>query len=213
MVRSGAETAYVEGIFTLPPAYQEALAPLLTGEGVEGNDPTTLLLAREVRVNGRNICRVNGRAVTLSFMTEVSENMVDIHGQGEHLSLLRPRAHLPLLDAYAGLEAERRTLAREVSQLRKVEAELVALKRDARNIAQRIDMLEFQVREIDAANLAEGEEEEVRAGRGAAVAARRGRRDAGCRGPVKPGRASGGPAGTPGRDESALAGAPAGAGV
>lgn len=165
MVRAGSETAYVEGIFSLPPEYQEAIAPLLTAEGVEGNDPESLLLAREVRVNGRNISRVNGRAVTLSFMREVSEQLVDIHGQGEHLSLLRPRAHLPLLDAYAGLVEERRALAREVRQLRKVEAELATLRRNARNIAQRIDMLEFQVAEINAAMLEVGEEEELRAER------------------------------------------------
>lgn len=162
MVRADCETAYVEGIFNLPPHYAEAIAPLLAEEGVESGDPDTLLLAREVRVNGRNICRVNGRAVTLNFMSDVSEALVDIHGQGEHLSLLRPRSHLPLLDAYAGLQEERRELTREVRALRKIEQELADLKHNARNIAQRIDMLEFQVSEIDAARLEIGEEEELR---------------------------------------------------
>ena len=165
MVRAEAETAYVEGIFALSTEHRERIAPLLAEEGVEGNDPDTLLLAREVRVNGRNISRVNGRAVTLTFMREVSEQLVDIHGQGEHLSLLRPKAHLPLLDAYGGLGAERRALAREVSALRKVQSELERLQRDARNIAQRIDMLTFQVEEIEVAHLEPGEEEELRAER------------------------------------------------
>ena len=165
MVRSGCETAYVEGVFTLPPPFKEAIAPLLAEEGVEGDDPDSLLLAREVRVNGRNIGRVNGRAVTVTFMREVSERLVDIHGQGEHLSLLRPRAHLPLLDAYGDLEAERQALAKEVRALRKIRKELDELRRNARNIAQRIDMLQFQVEEIDAARLEVGEEEKVRAER------------------------------------------------
>lgn len=162
MVRAERETAYVEGIFTISPTYREKIKPLLEEEGVEGDDADSLLLAREVRVTGRNICRVNGRAVTLGFMREVSEGLVDIHGQGEHLSLARPRSHLPLLDAYAGLEGERESLSREVAQLRRVEQELKELKRNARNIAQRIDMLEFQVSEIDAARLQAGEEDELR---------------------------------------------------
>lgn len=162
MVRSGRETAYVEGVFTLSPPFREAIAPLLAEEGVEGDDPDTLLLAREVRVNGRNIGRVNGRAVTVTFMREVSEGLVDIHGQGEHLSLLRPRSHLPLLDAYGGLQEEQRSLAQEVRALGKIRKELAELKRNARNIAQRIDMLQFQVEEIDAARLEVGEEEQVR---------------------------------------------------
>ena len=165
VVRAGCDTAYVEGIFELPPAFQEAVAPLLAREGVDSGDPTSLLLAREIRVEGRNICRVNGRAVTLSFLSEISEQLVDIHGQGEHLSLLRPRAHLPLLDAYAGLREEQRALAREVTELRRLENQLLELRRNARNIAQRIDMLEFQVTEIDAAMLEPGEEEELRAER------------------------------------------------
>lgn len=165
MVRADCETAYVEGIFTLPGWYQENIASLLAEEGVDEGDAHTLLLAREVRVNGRNICRVNGRAVTLGFLREVSEGLVDIHGQGEHLSLLKPRSHLPLLDAYAGLQAEQQALAREVKALRDVEKELAELKRNARNIAQRIDMLEFQVSEIDAARLEVGEEEELRSER------------------------------------------------
>lgn len=162
MVRADRDTAYVEGIFAISPAHREKIRPLLEEEGVEGDDNGTLLLAREVRVNGRNICRVNGRAVTLGFMSEVSEGLVDIHGQGEHLSLARPRSHLPLLDAYAGLEEERGALGGEVARLRRIEQELAELKRSARDIAQRIDMLEFQISEIDAARLQVGEEDDLR---------------------------------------------------
>ncbi len=165
MVRAECEAAYVEGLFQLPECKRAEIDALLEREGLEAEDPSTLLLAREVRLNGRNICRVNGRAVTLTFLSEISEGLVDIHGQGEHLSLLRPRAHLPLLDAYAGLQDERRRLAAEVQALRRLEQELADLKRNARDIAQRIDMLEFQVAEIDAARLEAGEDEALRAER------------------------------------------------
>lgn len=165
MVRAGAGAAYVEGLFLLPPHLQEHVSSLLAAEEVESDDPAMLHLAREVRLSGRNICRVNGRAVTLNFLRDVAENLVDIHGQGEHLSLLRPRAHLPLLDAYGGLVAERRALGREVAALRKLQNELAALRRDAREMAKRQDMLEFQIGEIDAANLQPGEEDDLRAER------------------------------------------------
>ncbi|MDT8307351.1 MAG: AAA family ATPase, partial [Anaerolineae bacterium] len=165
MVRAGSETAYVEGLFVLPSHLQPSVARLLAEEQVESEDPSILLLAREVRINGRNICRVNGRAVTLNFLREVAENLVDIHGQGEHLSLTRPRSHLPLLDAFAGLEDERHALASRVSALRRLENELAGLRRDARQIAKRIDMLDFQVAEIDAADLQPDEEDELRAER------------------------------------------------
>ncbi|MBK8984833.1 MAG: AAA family ATPase [Chloroflexi bacterium] len=107
MVRAGAETAYVEATFVLTPALQTAVLPLLEAEGLEDEAGQELLLARELRLSGRNICRINGRAVGLSLLRDVAEPLIDIHGQGDHLSLLKPRAHLPLLDSYARLEKER----------------------------------------------------------------------------------------------------------
>jgi DNA repair protein RecN (Recombination protein N) len=92
----------------------------------------------------------------------MGQSLVDIHGQGEHLSLLNPRSHLPLLDSYAGLVKERKELASVVGELRRVQRELQELRRDARLIMQQIDLLEFQVEDIDAANLKVGEEEELR---------------------------------------------------
>jgi DNA repair protein RecN (Recombination protein N) len=163
MVRAGSDGAYVEATFLLSPAIQAALAPLLQEEGLEGEADDVLLLARELRANGRNICRVNGRAVTLNLLRHLGEHLVDIHGQGEHLSLLKPRSHLPLLDGYAGLDGEREAVANQVGELRAVQRELQELRRNERALAQRIDLLRFQVEEIDAANLKPDEEEALRA--------------------------------------------------
>ncbi len=165
MVRAGTETAYVEATFTLTPELQTAVLPLLEAEGLEDEAGEELLLARELRMNGRNICRINGRAVSLSLLREIAEPLIDIHGQGEHLSLLKPRSHLPLLDSFAGLEKERGDVAREVNGLLQVQKELASLRQNERLRAQRSDMLTFQVREISAANLKPGEEEELRAER------------------------------------------------
>lgn len=163
MIRAGCEQAYVEAAFRLSPAMRQSLLPLLEAEGLEGEEDDLLLLARELRANGRNICRVNGRAVTLSLLRELGDQLVDIHGQGEHLSLLQPRSHLPLLDAYAGLTGEQKEVAREASRLQALRQELRRLRQDERAISQRIDLLKFQVEEIDAASLKEGEEEALEA--------------------------------------------------
>ena len=159
MVRAGAELAYVEAVFSLTPALQATLLPLLEAEGLDEEDSGALVLAREVRSNGRSFARVNGRTVTLALLRDIAEPLVDIHGQGEHLSLLQPTSHLPLLDSYAGLGEQRRALAAEVDRLHTVQNELRALQRDARLTAQRADMLGYQIDEISAADLVDGEEE------------------------------------------------------
>jgi DNA repair protein RecN (Recombination protein N) len=85
--------------------------------------------------------------------------LVDIHGQGEHLSLLRPKAHLPLLDAFGGLATERQDLAAEVHRLHTVQRELESLQRSKRDLVQRMEMLQYKSQEIGAAGLQPGEEE------------------------------------------------------
>ena len=164
-IRAGTEAAYVEATFAINPTIQAQLAPILEQEGLEDEAGDTLVLARELRENGRSFSRVNGRAVNLTILRDIAAPLIDIHGQGEHLSLLKPKAHLPLLDSYAGLLGERTAVAREVNQLHKIHRELTSLRRDERQIAQRIDMLQFQVQEIDAAKLEPGEEDDLRAER------------------------------------------------
>lgn len=165
MIRAGATEAYIEATFSLTQPFQEAVHPILTAEGLDDEEGDGLMLAREIRHNGRNICRVNGRAVNLSVLREIAEPLIDIHGQGEHLSLLKPRSHLPLLDAYAGLQEEQKAFAKEVASFTKLQHELDELRRNERQRTQRIDMLQFQIKEVDAANLSVGEEEDLRAER------------------------------------------------
>jgi DNA repair protein RecN (Recombination protein N) len=120
-----------------------------------------ITLGREVRVNGRNVCRVNGRSVSLQILGDVASLLIDVHGQGEHLNLLQPRTHVRLLDRYANLMTTRSEVAEVVGKLRKVRAELARLRQDARTIAQRLDLLNFQVEEIFEAHLRPGEEAEL----------------------------------------------------
>ena len=162
VIRAGRDEAYVEATFRLEPALQAELKPILEAEGLDEEDGEYIVLAREMRANGRNICRVNGRTVSLSVLRQVADPLIDIHGQGEHLSLLRPRAHLPLLDAFGGLDDERRALAAEVHKLHVIQRELEELRRNSRDMAQRIEMLQFKAQEITAAALQPDDEETLR---------------------------------------------------
>ncbi len=162
VIRAGSGQAFVEATFTLNQTMQAIAAPLLADEGLDDETGQTLVLARELRQNGRSIARINGRTVSLALLRQIAAPLIDIHGQGEHLSLLKPRSHLPLLDAYAGLVGERTAVAREVSHLHKIQRKLADLRQDERTLAQRQDMLHFQVQEIDAAKLTVGEEDDLR---------------------------------------------------
>jgi DNA repair protein RecN (Recombination protein N) len=167
MIRSDTERAVVEGMFALRPEQQQMLAPLLEREGVESESADTLWLSREVRASGRSVARVNGAVVSVALLREVAEALVDIHGQSEHLSLLRVQEHLTLLDRFAGLMVLRQQVAAEVGQLHAVRRELTNLRKGERERMQRVDLLRFQVQEIYSAalrpdELSELEEERVR---------------------------------------------------
>jgi DNA repair protein RecN (Recombination protein N) len=158
-VRAGAEVARVEGAFALGPALHGRIDPILQREALEGDDPERLVLAREIRREGRTIARVNGRTVTLALLKEIGQHLVDVHGQSEHLSLLRVKEHVHLLDRFAGLEPAREGLAELVRRLRGVRAELDRLISAERDRARRVDQLRYQIEEIRSARLKAGEEE------------------------------------------------------
>ncbi len=162
VVRSGADRALIEAVFRLGPDQQRRIEPMLRRAGLEGDNADLLLLGREVWLNRRNVCRVNGRAVTLKVLREVTEGLVDIHGQSEHLSLLRVPEHVKLLDRYGDLEELRDEVGEIVEQVEQVRRELNELRRDERELAHRADLLGFQIEEIGSAALEPGEEEALR---------------------------------------------------
>jgi DNA repair protein RecN (Recombination protein N) len=163
-IRAGAEQAVIEGFFSPPETlYRQRLLPLLQEHGLDQEEQDGLILTREINRKGRNVCRVNGRLVTLGLLRDVGQRLVDIHNQGEHLSLLRVHQHADFLDRYAGSSALRRQVADRVHALQQVRTELKALQQDERELARRIDLLQFQVEEIQAAKLQPGEEAELSA--------------------------------------------------
>lgn len=158
MIRSGASGARVEGIF------QASAIDLgsLEDEGLAAAGDDVLILARELSSSGRNVCRINGRAVPLRMLQEVGERLIDVHGQSAHLSLLRVPEHVELLDRWAGLTDLRREASALRSRLRRLDRELADVAGDERELARRADLLRHQIEEIGRARLEAGEEDELR---------------------------------------------------
>jgi len=159
VVRAGADRAMIEATFRLDADRRATIDAVLVREELEGDDPGVLLLGREVRSNGRSVSRVNGRAVTLALLREVAEGLVDIHGQSEHLSLLRVREHVNLLDRYAELWPLRVRVAELARRVRAARRELEDLRRSEQELAHRADLLQFQIDEIGTAALQPDEEQ------------------------------------------------------
>ena len=160
-VRGGADRAVVEGIFSIPAHLREELPAYLHDQGLEGDSPDDVILMREVRTNGRSQARVNGVMCSLAVYRDVSGMLVDIHGQGEHLSLLKPAQHLYLLDRYAGSEEGRRAVQALVRQLNRLREEIESLLVDEAAVARRVDMLQYQIQEIRTADPRADEEIEL----------------------------------------------------
>lgn len=161
-IRAGNEKAVVEGVFKVSQTLLPEIKKMLDSEGIEMETPDEVTLTRELRSNGRNICRINGSSASLQFFKTVGEKLVDIHGQGEHLSLLKPREHLTLLDRYANADPQRVKVAESVHKLNDVRTEINNLLQDEAALARRVDMLRYQIEEIKAVAPEVGEEERLK---------------------------------------------------
>lgn len=156
-VRAGQEQAYIEGIFEVSPGVAEHLCEMLDLDVAADG----LIVAREVNASGRSVCRINGRAFPQRRLGEAGMWLVDVHGQSEHLSLLRPSQHVDLLDRYAGLMEIRNRYAGVVRSLNRTLKERRALEQEYAESVRRRDLLAFQADEISAAGLQAGEEEKL----------------------------------------------------
>jgi DNA repair protein RecN (Recombination protein N) len=158
LVRTGAEVAFVEGTFQLEASIQPSVEAILEREDLQA-EPGSVHLSREIRREGRNICRVNGRVVTLALLSEIGERLIDVHGQSEHLSLLRVREHLTLLDRYANVDQVKQEFTALYMRLTALRRELALLREKEVNAARQIEFLTYQINEIEAAALKPDEEQ------------------------------------------------------
>ncbi|OAT86513.1 DNA repair protein RecN [Desulfotomaculum copahuensis] len=164
-IKSGRERARLTAVADAgePPGLADWLAERGVGDSGDG----TLVLSRELAANGRHICRLNGQAVTLGVYREAGGRLADLHGQHEQQSLFLPDRQRDLLDRSGGapLLEKRAAAAALYASWRRARQSLDELLAGARDRARRLDMLAYQVHEIDQARPAEGEEEELTAER------------------------------------------------
>jgi DNA repair protein RecN (Recombination protein N) len=159
-IRSGTDKAMVEGVFTLP--QDKTVRTLLQELELEG-EGNVLILSRELALNGRNICRINGRMLTLGQYRLIGLALVDIHGQHDHQALLQADKHRQFLDQFGG--AEHLQLLEEVRMLyercQMTKKELEALRASEQERLQKIDFLTYQREEIKQVQIQKGELEEL----------------------------------------------------
>jgi DNA repair protein RecN (Recombination protein N) len=160
LIRAGAEKLRVNAVFELP--NDPELHALLGELGIEPEDGL-LYLSREVHASGRSMARINGQPVPVSALKAVGDRLIDMHGQHEHQSLLKPSSHMEFLDCWLGEPALklRQQVRETVSALRQTERELQEIVAREREREQMLDLYRFQVDEIRAANLQAGEDEQL----------------------------------------------------
>ncbi|MBT2582272.1 DNA repair protein RecN [Planococcus sp. ISL-109] len=158
-IRHGAQKAEIEGLFHIEghvhPVYKK-----LEDFGIQASDGD-VLLRRELNGKGKNVCRINGKLVTISILREVGAALIDIHGQHETQELMDEKQHLHLLDQFAGksLTKAKEGYTHTFDKYTKLKREFASYNENEQQIAQRIDLLTFQLREIEEAQLVPGEEE------------------------------------------------------
>lgn len=160
LVRAGSSQAVVEAVFELDAATLDTLKPLLEQEGLL-DEERFLTLSREIRMEGRSIARVNGRSVNLSIQSEIGAALVDVHGQSEHLSLLKVKSHRQLLDRFAGNSTLLQDYQKHYRIWSDLKDELLELERVQSSAEERADILRYQIGQIESAKLKPNEEENL----------------------------------------------------
>ena len=154
LIRTGASSALVTGAFTgvkpLPWMEENGLGPDANGE---------LLLQREIMPDGKNLCRVNGRPVTVAQLRELGRRLLNIHGQHDGQQLLDESCHLDYLDRFAEDEKELEAYRAAYAALTALDKRISALQMDEGEKARKMDTLQFQINELERAELSAGEEE------------------------------------------------------
>ncbi|SES62733.1 DNA repair protein RecN [Anaerobranca gottschalkii] len=158
LVRAGSEKSIIVGVFSLTPSKSQKIKEIL---GIDVDDQ--LIIEREIYSSGKSIAKVNNKIITIGLLKEITKDLVDIHGQHEHHSLLDPQKHLSFLDLYGGkrigellsryneLYVKRRDILNRLSKLHS----------NNENRERQMDLLKFEIEEIENCNLTVGEDEEL----------------------------------------------------
>ena len=156
VIRHGAPKAEIEGLFSVENSH--ALQMIFDEQGIELGDE--IIIRREILQNGRSVSRVNGQMVNLSVLRSIGQYLVDIHGQHDQEELMRPQLHIQMLDGFG--EADflelKQAYQTNFDAYRKMRKKLLEIKKNQEEHRARIEMLEFQMAEIESASLQPGED-------------------------------------------------------
>ena len=157
LVRYGTDKAVVQAIFDAP----QAVCDILADNDIDVDDGQ-IVITRQLTKEGKSVARINGMVVTLNVLREISDELINIHGQHDNQALLTPARHVAFLDAYAGNEEYIGKYKEILQKKRQIEKKLASLEMNEQEKMQRIDLLEYQVNEIKKASLEKGEEADLR---------------------------------------------------
>ncbi len=158
LVRTGSDAAHVSALFSELSTYATAQLEAL---GFSPDEDGNLLIGRTISAEGKGSCSVNGRPATAALLREIGKVLVDLHGQHENQALFSADSHLAYLDRFGELTEQREQYAAAYREWRQIVAELDRVDLDESEKARKLDILSFQIDEIEAANLTAGEEEEL----------------------------------------------------
>lgn len=160
IVRSGAQKAVIWAEFS---DIGSRVSRLLCEQGYEGED--VLILHREITVDGKSVCRINGRPATAQTVRDICSGLINIHGQHDNQELLNPERHIHIIDGFASLKDEVEAFGELYDRLSHIKEEMDKLTMDEAQKERRIDLLSYQIDEIEKAELVDGEEDELAARR------------------------------------------------
>ena len=157
LVRTGASKAFVSAVFSdISPKVKNILEEL----GYD-SDEDDLLISREISSEGKNICKINARPATVSALKQLSCALIDVHGQHDSAILQNPELHIGYIDAYGNTSAELLSYAESYKAMKETERAIKKISMDDSDKEARIDLLKYQIGEIESAAIEEGEEEEL----------------------------------------------------
>lgn len=158
IIRSGEKTAHVSAVFS---GISDKLLAALRGFGYECEGE--LLIQRDISADGRGSCRISGRPATVAIIREIGRLLVNIHGQHDNQALLSPEKHILYLDSFANDNDLLNEYSRAYTEMRQIKSELDSIREDDASKERRMDLLKYQIDEIESAELQPGEEEELKA--------------------------------------------------
>ncbi|MEG1994390.1 MAG: AAA family ATPase [Oscillospiraceae bacterium] len=162
IIRTGESTGFISALFE---DINDNALEKLTEMGYAQDDENSVLIAREISTETKGSCKINGRPATLQILREFAGVLIDIHGQNDNSNLLNRDNHISFLDSYCDLEERLSEYKELFAATVKVKRDLEKLKQDDLDKNIKIDMLKYQIKEIEEANLVIGELEELKSQR------------------------------------------------